>query len=136
MRRLFVDTSAWVGLLDTSDDYHQAAARFWTGLKNTPVKFVTSDYVLDESYTRLRLSFGLRAAIALHDIVQQSNAITVAEVGKDVRQEAWQVFVRYADKEWSFTDCTSFVLMQRLGLTEAFTFDDHFRQKGYVVQPQ
>ena len=136
MRRLFLDTSAWVSILDTSDDCHQKASRFWSGLKNTPVKVVTSDYVLDESYTRLRLSLGLRAAIALHEIVQQSNAITVAEVGKDVRQEAWEVFVRYADKEWSFTDCSSFVLMLRLGLTEAFTFDEHFRQMGYVVQPK
>jgi predicted nucleic acid-binding protein len=94
VKRLFVDTSAWVALLDASDDCHEAAARFWSGLKNSPVKLVTSDHVLDESYTRLRMSLGLRAAIVLHEMVQQSNVITVAEAGRDVRQEAWEVFLR------------------------------------------
>ncbi|MEW6233622.1 MAG: PIN domain-containing protein, partial [Chloroflexota bacterium] len=80
-------------------------------------------------------SLGLRAAVALHDFVLGSRAITVVEVGKGVCQDAWEVFVRYSDKEWSFTDCTSFALMRRLGLGEVFTFDDDFRQMGYVVQP-
>jgi predicted nucleic acid-binding protein len=134
-----VNTSAWVAIMDTSEDYHQGAARFWAGLKSTPVKLVTSDGVLDESYTPLRLSLGRRAAIALHEIVQQSKVFAVAAVGKDVltlrAQDATRTR-RYGDKEWSFTDCSSLVLMLRLGLAEAFTFDEHFGQMGYVVQPQ
>jgi predicted nucleic acid-binding protein len=135
VRRLFVDTAAWIALLDVSDERHQDAMRFWNEFKARPVRFITSDYVLDEAYTHLRLSLGLRAAVALHDFVQGSRAITVVEVGKGVCQDAWEVFVRYSDKEWSFTDCTSFALMRRLGLGEVFTFDDDFRQMGYVVQP-
>ena len=46
---------------------------------------------------------------------------------------AWQVFRRFSDKEWSFTDCTSKVVMDRLGITTAFTFDHHFRQFGAVT---
>ena len=49
----------------------------------------------------------------------------------DIR-EAWRVFDHYADKEWSFTDCTSRVVMARLGVTTAFAFDRHFRQFGTV----
>ncbi len=134
MKRLFVDTAAWVAIFDRTDADHQAALSFWESCKGTRVSFITSDYVLDESYTNLRLHAGLPMAIALHDLVQKSKIITVAEVDKNVRQDAWEIFVRYEDKEWSFTDCTSFVLMRRQAITDAFTFDHHFSQMGYVVQ--
>jgi predicted nucleic acid-binding protein len=48
-------------------------------------------------------------------------------------EQAWVVFDRYRDKDWSFTDCVSFVMMQRLGITKAFAFDDDFRQFGTVT---
>jgi len=135
VRRLFVDTAAWVALLDVSDFQHQAAVRFWESLRSTPVAFITSDYVLDEAYTRLRLSLGLRAAVTLHELIRESRSVTAIKVGEDVLEEAWEIFVRYADKEWSFTDCTSFALMRRLKLSEVFTFDDNFRQMRYVTLP-
>jgi predicted nucleic acid-binding protein len=47
--------------------------------------------------------------------------------------DAWQTFQRFADKDWSFTDCTSKVLVERLGVTRAFAFDQHFRQFGTVT---
>jgi predicted nucleic acid-binding protein len=50
----------------------------------------------------------------------------------DVR-EVWQVFARFLDKEWSFTYCTSKVLMERLKISGAFAFDAHFRQFGRVT---
>ena len=49
----------------------------------------------------------------------------------EVRQ-AWKIFRDFADKEWSFTDCTSKVAMEKLGITKAFAFDQHFRQFGTV----
>jgi predicted nucleic acid-binding protein len=49
------------------------------------------------------------------------------------KREAWEVFRRFHDKEWSFTDCTSKVLIERLGITTAFTFDHHFKQFGTVA---
>jgi uncharacterized protein len=45
----------------------------------------------------------------------------------------WQTFLRFSDKEWSFTDCTSKVVIETLGLGTAFSFDHHFRQFGTVV---
>ena len=46
---------------------------------------------------------------------------------------AWTVFQQFNDKAWSFTDCTSRVIMQRLGIEQAFAFDEHFRQFGTVI---
>ncbi len=49
---------------------------------------------------------------------------------------AWRVFRRFSDKEWSFTDCTSKVVMSKLGISQAFAFDHHFRQvEGVEVVP-
>jgi uncharacterized protein len=47
-------------------------------------------------------------------------------------EEAWQVFSTYQDKDWSFTDCVSRVVMVRLGITTALAFDEHFRQFGTI----
>jgi predicted nucleic acid-binding protein len=49
----------------------------------------------------------------------------------DIR-EAWSIFLRYSDKEWSFTDCTSKVVIEKLQITTAFAFDHHFRRFGTV----
>lgn len=64
-------------------------------------------------------------------LLDQSLAVLEWVSAQDVRQ-AWSVFETYRDKEWSFTDCVSRVVMQRLGVVEAFAFDDHFRQFGTV----
>lgn len=41
---------------------------------------------------------------------------------------AWGIFRSHSDKGRSFTDCTSYALMQRLGITRAFASDRHFSQ--------
>lgn len=48
---------------------------------------------------------------------------------------AWQIFARYRDQTFSFTDCTSFAVMRALRLTEAFTGDQHFRTMGFLLKP-
>ena len=53
-----------------------------------------------------------------------------------MRGAAWELFVRHDDKDFLFTDCTSFVIMRELGLTDAFAFNEHFAQMGFRVWPQ
>jgi uncharacterized protein len=50
---------------------------------------------------------------------------------EDIR-ETWRVYQRFSDKGWSFTDCSSYVVMAKLGISDAFSFDCHFRQFGFV----
>jgi len=135
MRRYFVDTSFWIALLDRSDASHDDVTAFWQEMARQPVRLTTSDYVLDEAYTFLRRHVGLQAAIDLHDVIQASRLIQVAEVRAPIRAAAWDTLVKYQDKVLSFTDCTSFVLMWRMGLTEALTLDADFAQVGFVQAP-
>jgi predicted nucleic acid-binding protein len=135
MKRYFVDASFWIALFDRSDAAHGVVTACWQDLAGQPVRFTTSDYVLDEAYTFLRRHVGLEAAVDLHDVVQGSRLLQVADVSAPVRTAAWDSLVKYDDKVLSLTDCTSFVLMWRLGLREALTLDAHFAQVGFVQLP-
>lgn len=135
MKRYFVDTSFWIALLDRRDPAHSQVTAFWQEMAKQPVRLTTSDYILDEAYTFLRRHVDLQAAIDLHDVVQASRLIEVAEVRAPIRTDAWATFVKYNDKVLSFTDCTSFVLMWRMGLLEALTLDADFAQVGFVQVP-
>lgn len=133
---LFVDTSAWVALVDVSDSLHGRASAFWKEMLSAGRRFLTSDYVLDESYTLLRRRRnGLKMAILLHGLVTESEVIAEAEVGTELRMLGWEIFVGYRDKVLSFTDCTSFALMHERTMLEVFTFDADFQRAGFVVLP-
>ena len=135
-RTIFVDASAWIAMIDASDGLHPDARRFWAESRNDRRRFLTSDYVLDETYTFLRRRRrGLEMAVAIHDLVAASRLIEVAEITADLRERAWEIFVGYGDQVLSFTDCTSFALMREHRLPEAFTFDSDFRRAGFVVRP-
>jgi len=58
----------------------------------------------------------------------------IAHVSKADQRAAWKLFKKHDDKEFSFTDCTSFVVMERLGLLYAFAFDEHFEQTGQFTR--
>jgi predicted nucleic acid-binding protein len=53
-------------------------------------------------------------------------------VGQTDVEAAWAIYERFRDKRWSFTDCVSYVVIQRLGIEKAFAFDEHFQQFGIV----
>ncbi len=130
---IFVDTSVWFAANVAEDPNHAIARRL---LVENRQPLVTTDYIVDEVITLLTVR-GHRS-IALHVGAQLwSSQITALHwaTPEDV-QAAWEVFVRYDDKRWSFTDCVSFAVMKRLGIDSAFAIDEHFSQFGFItVQP-
>lgn len=130
---IFTDTSAWYAYVDKSDAYHPAATQFIQTLK-TPL--ATSTYILDETVTLIKAHVGHSAAVCFGEKLRQEQIAKLLRITEQDEQRAWEIFVRYRDKEFSFTDCTSFALMERLGIDTAFAFDEHFRQYGkFVVVP-
>jgi len=70
------------------------------------------------------------------DVLAQAGIIEVVWVSPEIAAEAWNVFEQFnADKTWSFTDCVSYVVMKQRNMREAFVFDRHFRQMGFVCLP-
>jgi predicted nucleic acid-binding protein len=126
---IFVDTSAWFAVYSSLDVNHAAGVQAIRAF-NEPL--VTSDYIVDETLTLLRARGENRRATAFGKRVIDGNWARIVVVTEHDFAGAWQVFQRFSDKEWSFTDCTSRVIMERLGIQRAFAFDDHFRQFGTV----
>jgi len=135
LMKIFVDTAAWCALYDRNDTYHPEATSFLKELVGRELRLVTSDYVIDETLTLLRFRAGHREVVRFGGWILQSDLVIVVEVAAEVRHRAWDIFVKYVDKDLSFTDCTSVAIMQERGMTNAFTFDDHFRQLGFVMSP-
>jgi len=136
MTDLFVDTSAFYALADKKDTNHRRASAFLTALQSKERALVTSTDVFDETVTLVRYRLGHRAAVTLGDRLVHSRWCRIVEVMDATRSGAWDIFVRYADQTFSFTDCTSFATMRAMHLTEAFTFDGRdFAAAGFVVRP-
>ncbi len=126
-----MDTSGWVALKHKGDTFWQTATTLHRALLTAGVRYVTSNFVLDESYTLLVHRVGHHVAVELGEEIRTSRLVTVVHITTDWEEEAWQMFKRYSDKAFSFTDCTSFVVMRHHGMWEAFTNDHHFEQIGY-----
>jgi uncharacterized protein len=131
--RLFVDTSAWLALNDKNDQYHQDALLKKAIIKTRKIDLITSDYVVDETLTIIRYRVSHQAAVVYGDSLMNSRIVTIIGITENEKLAAWALFKKYSDKELSFTDCTSFALMKKLGLRQAFSFDDHFRQTGFQL---
>ncbi len=127
---IFVDTGAWFALVVPTDPDHHAAVA-WFGSNRELV--CTSEYVVDETLTLLRARGEPTRSLALGRLFFAGRIALVHHLSQTDVLEAWQVFERFSDKAWSFTDCTSKVLMERLRITYAFAFDAHFRQFGGVT---
>lgn len=135
MKFLFVDTGGWMMLADASDPQHRAAIKARDGWLSKGGVLVTSNYVMDETLTLLRMRLGLDVAELWWEMVSSSSRVTWEWIGPDRAEAARAWFFRWRDKEFSFTDCTSFVVMKERKLKGVLTGDKHFSQAGFQVLP-
>jgi hypothetical protein len=127
---VFVDTSAWFALAYEGDPYHIAAQSFIAPSS----RLVTTNFVIDETITLTLVRLGYWPARALGEKLWSEQYARLIHVTKADQRAAWELFKAYDDKVFSFTDCTSFAVMERLGLEYAFAFDADFEQTGRFTQ--
>jgi predicted nucleic acid-binding protein len=127
---IFVDTGAWFAAFVPNDPDH-VAADTWLEANREPL--VTTDYVVDELLTLLKMRGEYQRALRLGASLFAGDIATLTWVTPEDIRQAWATFQRYQDKDWSFTDCVSRVVMQRLDIQTAFAFDADFRQFGTVT---
>ena len=126
MAQLLVDTSAVYALIDRDDTYHRKAV---TLLRSVPRRGLTpllTNFIMAESHALLLSRLG--AEIARDWLLRQ--IWPVERITPEDEEKAREIIRRYSDKSFSYTDATSFAVMERLGIKEAFAFDPHFRQYG------
>lgn len=138
MRDIFIDTSAWDAIEDSKDTNHVIALSF-ADIAAEKYHLVTTNFVLDETYTLLLMNVGYNCVLRFkHDIGEMSKlrVITVIHISEHLEEFAWEVFEQFnVDKKWSFTDCTSKVVMEQHRINEVFAFDHHFEQMGFIRKP-
>ncbi len=135
---IFVDTSAFLALVNEKDRHHIDSSRFLEELKNGKTKIrkiFTSDYIIDETITRIRYEVGHQEAVLWGRNVQASKVIEKIEIDRETFEFAWKLFETYDDKVLSFTDCTSFAIMKKRGIEKAFSFDQDFERIGFKLLP-
>ena len=134
--KLFVDSSAWTALFNQRDKYYVQARRAMQSIAGQDVEFVTTDYVLDETLTNLQSGASHAVAEGFGIWVLKQNNIQIEHITEAIWDDAWALFRRYDDKDFSFTDCTSFVVMQQHKMRDVFGFDHHFEQMNFRLWPR
>ncbi len=125
----FADTSFWVALQVPRDRWHDAAAALWRR-DRSPVR--TSNLILGETWTFLRRRADHRVAVRFLDLVRESARVSVAAVDESIDERAWTWLRRHDERPYSYVDATSFEIMRRERIAEAFAFDNDFTTAGFV----
>jgi uncharacterized protein len=130
---VFVDTSAFLAILNADDRYHQSARDSWMGLIDESVPLFCSSYILVETFAVLENRFGMDAVLLFqNDVVP---IFTIFWVDEELHQRAISALITAKRRNLSLVDCASFECMRMSGLRKVFTFDPHFREQGFQVMP-
>ena len=130
---IFVDTGAWIAILNPNDQYHREAVAVYRHFQQQKTRFLTTDYVIDETVTRLRYDTNHSIAVMFLERIEllvETDVLTLIEIDNCIFREAIALFRQYDSARLSFTDCTSFVVCKENRISEAFAFDQHFLMMG------
>jgi uncharacterized protein len=125
---IFWDTSAIYAYINRKDPNHEAVKNAVSRCKG---KLIISNYIFDEIITLVSARLRHDAAVHVGNILMNSPQIERSWITPQDEINAWMLFSERSDKQYSFTDCTSFVIMRRLGLKKCLALDEHFRQEGF-----
>ena len=134
-----MDTSFFIARFNRRDRNHRLASKFLQSQQEPGaevLRLAFSDYIFDETVTTLLFrSRRHDSAAAAGKAILESKAFDRVSVDAPAFEAAWSLFLERPDKSWSFTDCTSFVLMENLGLRKALSFDRNFAEAGFAMIP-
>ncbi|MDQ2746261.1 MAG: type II toxin-antitoxin system VapC family toxin [Acidobacteriota bacterium] len=135
MNLRFVDTSYWLALELKNDQSHAAAQAHWKIFVQSPFALVTTSYVFDETVTYFNSRGFHEKAVKIGETVLQSPSVKLVHIDESLFYEGWEFFQQHQDKRYSLTDCISFLVMKKKNLETALTFDKHFSQAGFIIEP-
>jgi predicted nucleic acid-binding protein len=130
VRGALVDSSAFLSLEDPDEQSHEATNRAFRELVSSGAHLLTTNFVFDESYTLILTRLGRQRAVAWGESARASKLVELVRVDEDHEQAAWEMILTFEDKDFSYTDATSFAVAQNLEIDEALSLDRHFREYG------
>lgn len=127
---IFVDTVYLLALINPNDTWQEKALECAEHISGP---LVTTDAVLTELADALcRSDRRAWAVAAIRDLRSDVN-VTCVPVTAELFRRGFDLYADRADKDWSLTDCISFVVMQDRKIDQALTADTHFLQAGFRV---
>jgi predicted nucleic acid-binding protein len=128
--RVFGDTFFFLAYLIEDDAAHSLAAEFFDEFEG---RLVTSQWVLTELADAFASSANRSSFGEFYKALCSDSSIEIFPATAELFESGVNLFLARMDKNWSLTDCISFVVMEREGLTEALTGDHHFTQAGFTA---
>lgn len=130
--RVFLDSSSFLSLVNVNDIHHQQARKIWYQIANERWGTFTTNFIIAETHSLFLIRLGQKSAtLFLRKIIHSKT--TIERVSPQDEKRACSIIFQYDDKDFSLVDATSFIIMERLNISYAFTFDRHFEQYGLIV---
>lgn len=133
MIRAFIDSNFFIALLKQNDECHQKAQRVLFAVKDNPIVFYTSYYIVDETATVLSMRISKGTANQFLQSLADTDFPILLEVNNELRLQSYKLFTTLDDKNISIIDCYSAVLMKMHDIKRCFTFDYHFKKLGFEI---
>jgi len=131
MSQVFVDTAAWIALLNGNDILHAQAHQVMKTLQQQNTRLTTTEFVLLEVVDALSAPT-MRPHTVAFEGLGQLPTLNIIPASQELFIAGWELYRQRSDKDWGLTDCTSFAVMKQAHITQAFTSDHHFEQAGFV----
>jgi uncharacterized protein len=128
--KVFGDTVHFIALLSTGDRWHARAVAIHRRPLGLPVP---TEWVLTEVGDAFSQPGARQKFIRLLDLLREQSDVEIVSSTSDLFRRGTNFFSARPDKEWSLTDCISFVVMNERGITDALTSDHHFEQAGFQI---
>ncbi len=128
--KVFIDTSAFVALLVDKETDHKKVAKKYHNYRQKRAILFTSDYILDELFTRLLYYKQVDVKKTIQKLKESISAgeITMLKIDEALFEKALEAFLKFSDHKVSFTDATSYALLKDFSLDEIFTLDNDFKK--------
>ncbi len=132
MFTVFVDTAVWIALINVRDALHIRTKQVMARLTQQKIPLVTTEFVFLEVADALSTLRFRAQTVAFLNGLRQLTSLQIIPVSQSLFAEGWMLYCQRPDKEWSLTDCISFVVMTQRQIPQAFTSDHHFEQAGFT----
>jgi hypothetical protein len=133
MKHVILDTGAIYALATAADTGHAEATRFVEQAVRAGPRLLITNTVFSETLTLIKSRRGASAAIGMGRRLRAATLFVWTPLTTEDEESAWEIFQKYADKEWSFVDCGLYALARRLNVP-VFTFDHHFAQMPEIAR--
>jgi len=131
---IFIDTAAFLAVLNANDQFHQPAKRIWDEILSQDSSLFSSNYVILETTALLQHRFGIEALRLFESDILP--VVEIAWVDETIHKQGMSALLVANRRNLSLVDCTSFEIVRQIGLDTVFTFDPHFREQGFKVIPE